>query len=249
MEQLAKPGWRQFFEAQAEHYDENGFTRNTSAEIDFFLSLYPLSTGATILDMGCGTGRHAIELAKRGFRVTGVDLTGAMLAKAREKALAAGVEIEWIEADGATWLSDKLFDAGLCLCEGGLGLIEPGDNAEIHDGQILQSIARSLKFNAPFLTTCLNGYSIIRQMKDEHIAEGRFNPANMYATYTDEWDLPGGVQIMNIYERLFIPPEMVKLLQMSGFVVDNVYGGTAGHWSRRFLSLDEVEAMYVCRKA
>ncbi|HSI72565.1 MAG TPA: hypothetical protein VK934_05270, partial [Fimbriimonas sp.] len=59
---------------------------------------------------------------------------------------------------------------------------------------------------------------------------------------------PGGNQLMRVYERLFIAPEMVKLLQSGGFQVDNVFGGTAGHWHRRHLSLDEVEAMYVCRK-
>jgi hypothetical protein len=38
------------------------------------------------------------------------------------------------------------------------------------------------------------------------------------------------------------------MLRQAGFIVDNVFGGTAGHWARRPLSLDEVEAMYVCRR-
>ena len=96
--------------------------------------------------------------------------------------------------------------------------------------------------------TALNGYSIIRQMKDEHIAEGRFDPSTMLANYVDEWDLPEGPTLMRIRERLFIPPEVTAMLSRSGFLVDNVYGGTAGHWGQRFLSLDEVEAMYICRK-
>jgi hypothetical protein len=71
----------------------------------------------------------------------------------------------------------------------------------------------------------------------------------MVSFYPDEWDLPDGKQQLMIYERLFIPPEMVRILQASGFAVDNVYGGTAGHWAQRPVSLDEVEAMYICRKA
>jgi SAM-dependent methyltransferase len=240
--------WQSFFDSQAERYEENGFTAHTAAEIDFFLSLFAISPGATVLDMGCGTGRHSIELAKRGYRPTGVDLSMGMLSVARRNAISEGQEIEWIQADATSWKTDSRFDAALCLCEGGVGLIDPGENVEQHDHSIFSNVANALKPNAPFLLTTLNGYSIIRQMSDEHIAGGRFNPANMYATYQDEWDLPEGNTLMNIHERLFIPPEMVKLLAAAGFIVDNVYGGTAGHWARRFLSLDEVEAMYVCRK-
>ena len=85
-------------------------------------------------------------------------------------------------------------------------------------------------------------------MKDEMVLEGRFDPATMYANYQDQWDLPEGPRIMTVRERLFIAPEVVRMLQDSGFAVDNVFGGTAGHWARRFLSLDEVEAMFVCRR-
>ncbi|HWD38138.1 MAG TPA: methyltransferase domain-containing protein [Fimbriimonas sp.] len=238
--------WERFFDVHAERYDENPFTFHTVAEIDFFLSLFALPAGATILDMGCGTGRHAIELARRGFRVTGVDRSIKMLEVARSKP--GSEDVEFLLGDATEWVGDRLYDAAICLCEGGFGLIESGENADFHDRAILRNIGASLKPNAPFLLTALNGYSIIRQMSDEKIAEGRFNPANMYANYQDQLDLPEGPTMMTIYERLFIAPEVVRMLQECGFVVDNVFGGTAGHWARRFLSLDEVEAMFVSRK-
>ena len=71
--------WQEFFDSQASTYEENPFTKNTVTEVDFLLSLYPLQPGASILDVGCGTGRHSIELAKRGFNVTGLDLSEKML--------------------------------------------------------------------------------------------------------------------------------------------------------------------------
>ncbi len=240
--------WQRFFDAHAAHYDQNGFTQHTTAEVDFIQSLYPVSKGASIIDIGCGTGRHSVELAKRGYRVTGLDLSPEMLKQAKLKADTAEVDVNWIQADASQFEMEERFDAAICLCEGGVGLIEHGEDAEAHDLSIFSNIGRVLKPGAPFILTALNGYSIIRQMKDEHVHEGRFNPATMVANYQDEWDLPEGTRLMTIVERLFIPPEVVRLLRTAGFQVDNIYGGTAGHWAKRDLSLDEVEAMYLCRK-
>jgi 2-polyprenyl-3-methyl-5-hydroxy-6-metoxy-1,4-benzoquinol methylase len=243
-----KKEWQRFFDAHAPHYDQNGFAQHTVVEVEFLLSLYPILPGASILDVGCGTGRHSVELARRGYRVTGLDLSRGMLQEAHRKANDAAVDVRWIQADATDFRLEERFDAAICLCEGGVGLIEKGEQAESHDQAIFNNICASLKPNAPFVLTALNGYSIIRQMKDEHVQAGRFDTTTMLANYEDEWDLPEGLKIMTIQERLFIPPEVVRMLQTAGFVVDNVFGGTAGHWGRRFLSLDEVEAMYVCRR-
>ena len=238
--------WQEFFDSQASTYEENPFTKNTVAEVDFLLSLYPLKPGASILDVGCGTGRHSIELAKRGYNVTGLDLSEKMLEVA--KANAGDAEIEWINADARNFALDKMYDGAICLCEGSLGLIEKGENPVEHDLSVYRNIAKHLKANAPLVITCLNGYSVIRQLKDEFSADGRFNPATMVSNYMDEWDLPSGTKQIQIYERLFIAPEVTNMLEQANFVVDAVYGGTAGYWGRRPLSLDEVEAMFCCRK-
>ena len=63
--------------------------------------------GVTLLDVGCGTGRHSIRLARRGAAVTGVDLSSGMLAKARAKQGADAVR--WLQHDMATTLP---FDSG-----------------------------------------------------------------------------------------------------------------------------------------
>lgn len=238
--------WQRFFDAHAATYDQNPFTQHTEQEVDFILSLYPILPGAKILDVGCGTGRHAVELAKRGYRVTGLDISEEMLRVAAAKPY--GDQVRWFQGDATNFAFEEPFDAAICLCEGAVGLVERGEDAEKHDGAIFRNIANSLKPNAPFVLTALNGYSVIRQLKDEFVHEGRFDTATMISNYVDEWDLPEGATLMTIHERLFIAPEVTRMLREAGFVVDNVFGGTAGHWSRRFLSLDEVEAMYVARK-
>jgi SAM-dependent methyltransferase len=85
--------WQEFFDGHAPNYLQNCFTKNTVAEVDFLIDALGLSAGASVLDVGCGTGRHAIELARRGYRVTGVDISAGMLEQAKKEAQAAGVEV------------------------------------------------------------------------------------------------------------------------------------------------------------
>jgi 2-polyprenyl-3-methyl-5-hydroxy-6-metoxy-1,4-benzoquinol methylase len=241
--------WRAFFDAHAPHYMGNVFTRNTLAEVEFLLDVLKPPSGGAILDMGCGTGRHAVELARRGFRVTGVDLSEGMLEQAQKAALEAKVEVAWVHADATTYASASVFDAALCLCEGGFGLVNHDEDPIAHDLGILRSIHRALVPGGGFMLTALNGYAIIRRMSDENVAQGSFDPATMMAVYADQWNLPEGSRDVLIRERLFIPPEIVAMMRHVGFTVEHVWGGTAGDWGRRAVKLDEIEAMFVGRKA
>lgn len=198
------------------------------------------------------------------MHVTGVDQSVGMLAEARKSARAEGVtmlehapwdepvlpagSVYFHEADATQFASDFLFDGVVCLCEGGMGLVEADEDPIAHDLGILKNCFRALRPNGMFLMTALNGYATIRHMTDEQVEQGIFDPATMLAVYANEWDLPEGKTVLNIRERLFIPPEMVAMLRHAGFQVEHVWGGTAGEWLKRPLRLDEVEAMYVCRK-
>jgi len=240
--------WKRFFDAHAPYYDQNSFAQHTNAEVDFLLTLFPLPSGARILDIGCGTGRHSVELARRGFDVTGLDLSTGMLQIARAKAEAAGLGIHFVEGDATRFTFPQPFDAAICLCEGGFGLLGESDEPYGHATAILSCVAAALKSGGGFLLTAMNGYSAIRRFTDENTQSGAFDPASMLACYEDDWDLPEGKRTVVVRERLFIAPEIDRLLKGAGFRVEAIYGGTAGHWGRRPLMLDEVEAMFVCRK-
>ena len=112
---IRKNEWEEFFDGHAPIYMENCFTKNTVKEVDFILDELNLSPGCSILDMGCGTGRHAVELARRGYQVTGVDISSGMLIEAKKAAQEAKVQVEWIHSDATQFISDELFDVALCL--------------------------------------------------------------------------------------------------------------------------------------
>src|SRR5437867_1827851 len=78
----------------------------------------------TILDLGCGTGNHDIPLARRGYRVTGLDQSSAMLSVARKKTAESRVRVRFVRADMRSFRFGKQFDAVLCMF-GAFGYILP----------------------------------------------------------------------------------------------------------------------------
>lgn len=241
-----KNSWKAFFDAHASVYDENCFTQNTLREVDFLLEEFQLERGACILDIGCGTGRHSIELVKRGYRPTGLDLSSEMLAKARAKADAEGVHVKWIQADAARFTLEAPFDAAICLCEGAFGLLSETDDPLEQPLAILSSINRNLKMNAKALFTVLNGLRMIRSCKQQDVEEDRFDPLTI--TQVSEVSPREGHPPLRVKERAFVPAELVMLFRQAGMNVLNIWGGTAGSWRREKLNLDEFEIMVVAQK-
>ena len=240
--------WEEFFDEYAPLYMHNSFTKNTTKEIDFVLEELQISPGSYILDIGCGTGRHAIELARRGYMVTGVDISSGMLNEAKKAARTVGVEVEWIHDDATQFASTKLFDAAICLCEGSFGLVgKHGDPIE-HPLSILRRICKAIKTNGKAILTVGNGYASIRKYTQEDVAEGKFDPLTMAEVYTEEYDTASGKKSKLLRERGFIPTELVMLFSQAGFKVEHIWGGTAGNWGRREINLDEIEIMVVACK-
>ena len=111
------------YDALADDYDRfvNWEARLTH-ELPFLEGLFEAGDVRRILDAACGSGQHAIALARRGYRVVGADLSAAMVSRARENAAAAGVDAAFVVAGLGELASitrpagsDDLFDAVLCL--------------------------------------------------------------------------------------------------------------------------------------
>jgi len=79
----------------------------SSAPSEFLIAETEALPPGRALDVACGAGRNAVWLARRGWRVTGVDFSDVALRAARELAAAAGVEVEWVEVDAVTWIPPR----------------------------------------------------------------------------------------------------------------------------------------------
>lgn len=242
-----KTNWETFFDSHAAVYDENCFTKNTVGEVDFLLQELDVPPGGSILDVACGTGRHSVELARRGYAVSGVDLSTEMLAKAAAAAAAAKVHVEWRRADATTFSLPCKFDAAICLCEGAFGLLSSGDDPIAQPLSILCNISRSLKPGAKAMFTVLSAARMIRTYQDKDVVERRFDPMNLVESL--EFPPREGLAAVAVRERGFVGPELNLLFRLAGMPVVNMWGGTAGNWGKRTLELDEYEIMIVARKA
>ncbi len=237
--------WRQFFDQVASEYDNEVFTRNTLAEIDFICEELQLKAGDSILDIGCGTGRHSIELARRGFKVTGVDMSAGMLEVARRKARQAGVEVELIQSAAQDFKPERKYSAVVSLCEGALCLFNQEDNIWAKDMAIFANIAAALEPGSPFLLTVLNAFAMIRQISNSDVAAGKADLFTLTTRNTIEVKRNGINTSIKGIERYYTPPELVRMVNRVGLKVDRVYGGTAGNWERRAIDLDEIELMVI----
>ena len=130
-----KPWYEELFENYAVTYDNEVFVKGTSGECDFIEKEIASDKALRILDIGCGTGRHAIELARRGYSVVGIDLSESQLKRAAEKAHAAGLHVDFQRHDARSLPFREEFDAAIMLCEGAFPLMETDEM----NYQILQS--------------------------------------------------------------------------------------------------------------
>jgi cyclopropane fatty-acyl-phospholipid synthase-like methyltransferase len=243
-----KNEWEIFFDAHAPVYMENVFTKNTVEEVNFILEELKLPPGSHILDVGCGTGRHSVELAKRGYKVTGIDISSGMLSEAKKAAKKARVNVEWIHTDASKFTSSRSFDASICLCEGAFGLLGKDDDPMQHELSILRNINAVLKPDKKLILTALNGFRMIREHSQEDVERGQFDPITLIEVSLQECDTAQGRKSVWVKERGFIPTELAILLGQAGFKVENIWGGTAGNWGRRKVDLDEMEVMVIARK-
>ena len=117
------------------------WVENTKREVDFLIDRLHLRKGERILDLACGFGRHSLELARRGFRVMGVDITPDYIRYAQEQAQKEGLNAEFFCSDIRQVKADGEYDAVLNMADGAVGYLESDE--ENH--KIFEVVARALK--------------------------------------------------------------------------------------------------------
>ena len=252
-----KQWYETLFENYGEKYDNESFAQGTIGECDFIEKEIDYNKTLKIIDIGCGTGRHSIELSKRGYSMTGIDLSESLLEKAREKAKQKGVRIDFLKHDARSLPFDKQFDVAIMMCEGGFPLMETDEM----NYEILKNVSNSLKENAKFVFTTLNGLFPIFNSIEEFCASNS-NDGN--ATYhkntfdimtfrdfniTKVADDNGVEKELECNERYYIPSEITWLLKTLGFKKIEIFGARLGAFSREDkLTTNDFEMLVIAER-
>ncbi|MGB8298008.1 MAG: methyltransferase domain-containing protein [Polyangia bacterium] len=128
-------------------------------------ALSPPAEGA-VLDVGCGYGRHAIELSQRGFKVTGLDLSLPLLIRAADEAQRRGLSVNFVHADMREMTYDSQFDAAYCVLTS-FGYFDEETNL-----RVASSICRALKPGGRFLVDTINRDYIVSDLPSRVWWEG-----------------------------------------------------------------------------
>ncbi len=245
----------ELFRNFADQYEKEEFTKGTSGEVDFIEAEIGYLKTNRILDIGCGTGRHAIELARRGYKVTGIDLSASMLSRASTKARDAGVEVDFIQCDARKLPFSAEFDAAIMLCEGAFPLMETDEM----NYMILQSAARALRSGGKFIFSTLNGlFPLYHSVKDFVNSDSKSGSAtaNKFDLMTfrdigtfEFTDDNGKTARLHTSERYYVPSEITWQLKSLKFSKIDIYGCKLGAYSRKdTLTTDDFEMLVVAVK-
>lgn len=252
------PQWyEELFKNYAKKYDAECYVQGTVGECDFIEQEIKRDKSVKILDIGCGTGRHSIELTKRGYKVLGVDLSESQLAGAKEKAAALNLNITFQQQDARNLPFSEEFDLAIMLCEGGFSLMETDEM----NFMILQSAANSLKPKGKFIFTTLNGlfplYHSVKEFQESQKKEGNAVPSNNtfdlltfreHTILATEDDL-GNKKELQCNERYYVPPEITWMLKSLGFKTIDIYGAKLGAFSRNDkLTTEDFEMLVIAER-
>jgi SAM-dependent methyltransferase len=250
--------YESLFQNYGRTYDKECYTQGTAGECDFIEKELQFDKSLRILDVGCGTGRHSIELTKRGYCVTGIDLSESQLARAREKAAEDGLNIEFLRHDARSLPFHAEFDAAIMLCEGGFSLMETDEM----NFDILQNVTRSLKDGGTFLFTTLNGLFPLFHNVEKYCAQARQEGNSAYGKNTFDLltfrdfgivefvDDSGIKKTLSCNERYYVPCEITWLLKTLGYVRIEIFGAKLGAYSREDpLTPENFEMLVIGKKA
>ncbi|HDL03476.1 MAG TPA: class I SAM-dependent methyltransferase [candidate division Zixibacteria bacterium] len=218
---------------------------NAARQIDNIIQLIDLKTEMRILDLCSGVGRHSLELARRGYRVTAVDRTIHYLDRAKAMASAEKLDVEFIQEDMRTFRRPHTYDVILNISTS-FGYFENPEN----DVTVIRNIYESLK-DGGILLFEMNGKEINARnfserdwdMIDDLIVAEERKVIGDWESIDLRWVImdpkEGYVNDVKMNVRLYSAGELKRLLLDNGFREAKAYGSLEGipydHQARRMV--------------
>jgi SAM-dependent methyltransferase len=256
-----------WFEEVADHLGEAylrySFTKGTENEVAFLVEELGLARGDRVLDVGCGPGRHAHALGRRGIEVVGVDVSERFLAIARD---GAPDGVTFVRADARRLTYDAEFDAVISLCQGAFGLAGGGPGtavaADVADGlvagiapgagpgaragdpdvSVLDGMARALRPGGRLALSAFSAYFQVRYLEHTDSFDVAAGVNHEHTTVRS----PDGVEAAaELWTTCFTPRELRLMAVRSGLRVRDLWSVTPGDYARRDPDLDHPEFLMV----
>ena len=199
----------------------------TRAEVDFLEKTLNARPGASLLDVPCGNGRHAVELARRGYRMTGVDLSEEFIAEAR-----ASAEGRWVVGDMCELPGNAEFDGAYCFGNS-FGYLD-------YEGVrvFLRAVARALKPGARFvIETGMAAESILPALVRNRwfrlgdllmLSENQYHPAESRLDIQYTFVHNGSVETRPATSYVMTVAEIGRAHREAGFELVGTFGSVAG---------------------
>jgi SAM-dependent methyltransferase len=243
-----------WFEDLADHlgsaYDRYAHTKGTVQEVDHIVDDLELTPGDRVLDVGCGTGRHAIELARREIAVHGIDISHRFIEIARANASdersrrhgSVGSSLATFErGDARSMAFDGEFDAVICLCQGAFGMM----TADGEDAAVVSGIARALRRGGRLALSAFNAYFAVKYHDG-----AEFDAATGVShEVTEIRSETGEPRRADLWTGCYTPRELRLLLAAHGLAVDSISSVEPGSYGSAPPTTESPEFLVTAHRA